>query len=76
MLVKLIALPCQILFNPAIAVIAETILMRISAEQMPSLHWAAPRRLKLITLSNFWMFLLISALMCFMLLVTILLFLR
>ena len=37
--------------------------MRASAEQMPFLHGIAPRYLKLVTSSNFWGFVLISALM-------------
>ena len=44
------------------------------AEQMPSLHRVAPRYLKQVTSSNFWPFLLISALMLFVVLVMILLF--
>ena len=61
----------QIVFNPAIAAIAEAILMRTSAEQLPSLHRAAPRYFKLVTFSNFGPFMLISALMLFVLLVVI-----
>ena len=57
----------QILFTLAIAAIAEEILMRISAEQVPSLHKVAPRYLKLVISSNFWPFLLISSLMLFVL---------
>ena len=60
---KLIVSFCQILANLAIAVVAEAILMRISAEQVPSLHKVAPRYLKLVISSNFWPFLLISSLM-------------
>ena len=37
--------------------------MRISAEQVPFLHRVAPGYLKLITRSNFWPFMLITALM-------------
>ena len=58
----------------AIAAIAEAILMRISAEQVPSLHRIAPRYLKLVTPSNFWLFMLISAWTFWVLLVMILLF--
>ena len=58
----------------AIAATAEAILMRTSAEQVPSLHRVAARHLKLVISSNFWPFMLISALMLFMLLVMILLF--
>ena len=43
--------------------------MRISAEQVPSLHMVATRYLELVTFSNFWLFMLIIALMLFMLLV-------
>ena len=65
----------QVLFSLAIAAIAEAILMQISPEQVPSLHRVAPRYLKLVTASNFWLFMLIiSALMLFVLLVMILLF--
>ena len=63
----------QILFNLAIAVIADAIPMRISAEQVPSLYRVAPRYLKLLISSNFWPFILIYALMLFVLLVMILL---
>ena len=55
-------------------VIAEAILMRTSAEQVPSLHRVAPRYLKLVTSSNFWPFMLISALTLFVLFVMSLLF--
>ena len=48
--------------------------MRLSAEQMPSLHSVAPRCVKLVATSNFWPFMLIPALMLFVLLVMILLF--
>ena len=48
--------------------------MRTSAEQVPSLHRVAPRYLKLITSCNFRPFMLISALMSFVLLVMILRF--
>ena len=64
----------QILFSLAIAAIAEVILMWASAEQVPSLRRVAPSYLKLVTSSNFWPFMLISALMVFVLLVVILLF--
>ena len=50
---KLMVLHRQILFNLAIAVIAEAILMRTFAEQMPSLHRVIPRYLKLVTSTNF-----------------------
>ena len=43
LLAKLMVLHRQILFSLAIAAIAEAILMRTSAEQMPSLHRVAPR---------------------------------
>ena len=48
--------------------------MRAAAEQVPSLHRIASRYLKLVTSSYFWPFMLISALMLFVLLVMILLF--
>ena len=72
LLVKLIVFHPHILFSLAIA---EAILMQISAEQVPSLHRVAPRYLKLVTSNNFWPCMLISALMLFVLLVMILLFL-
>ena len=46
-----------------IAAIAEAIMMRISAEQVPFLHRTAPRYLKLVTFLNFWPFMLIFVLM-------------
>ena len=58
-LAKLMMLHCQSLLSLAIA---EAILMLTSAEQVPSLHRVAPRYLKLVTFSNFWLFILISAL--------------
>ena len=61
----------QILFNQAMAAIAEATLMRTSAEQVPSLNRVAARYLKLVTSFNFWPFMLISALMLFVLLVMI-----
>ena len=64
----------QHLFSLAIAVIAEAILMRTSAEHVPTLHKVTPRYLKLVTSSNVWPFMLISALMLFVLLVMILFF--
>ena len=50
----------QIPFTLAIAVIAEAILMHISAEQVPSLQRAAIRYLKLANSSVFWPVMLIS----------------
>ena len=73
LLAKLMMLHCQILFSLAIAATTEAILMKISAEQVPSLHRVDPRYLKLIT-SNFWLLMLMPALMLFVLLVLILLF--
>ena len=73
-LVKLTMLPRQILFSLATAATAEALLMRTSAEQVPSLQRVAPRYLKLVTSSNLWPFMLISALMLFVLLVMIFLF--
>ena len=70
---KVMVLLHQILFNLAIAAIAEAILIRTSAEQVPSLHRVAPRYLKLVTSSNFWPFMLIPVLTLFVLLVMILL---
>ena len=46
----------QILFILAIDAIAEAILMRISAEQVPFLNRIASRYLKLVTSFNFWPF--------------------
>ena len=46
LLAKLMVLLRQILVNLAIAAITEVILMRISAEQVPSLHRVAARYLK------------------------------
>ena len=63
LLEKLMVLLCQILLNLAIAAIPEAILMWISSEQVPSLHRVAPRYFKLVTPSNFWLFMLVSALM-------------
>ena len=68
---KLMVLHRQIPFNLAIAAIAEAILMRISVELVSSLHRVAPRYLKLVTSSYFRPFMLISALMLFVLLVVI-----
>ena len=48
--------------------------MQTSAEQVPSLYRVGPRYFKLVTSSNFWPFMPISALMLFVLLVMILLF--
>ena len=63
-----------ILLSLATVAIAETILMRTSAEQVPVLHTVAPRYLKLVTFPNFWPFMLLSRLILIVLLVTILLF--
>ena len=60
LLAKLMVLHRQILFSLAIAAIAEEILMRTFAQQVPSVH----RYWKLVT-SNFWPFMLISELMLF-----------
>ena len=48
LLVNLMLLLHQFLFSLAIAAVAEAILMWISAEQVPYLHRAAPRYLKLV----------------------------
>ena len=74
LLAKLMVLHRQTSFSLAIAAIAKAILMRASAEQMPSMHRVAPRYLKRFTFSNLWPFMLISALMLFVPLVVILLF--
>ena len=49
LLEKLIVLYRHILFSLAIAAIAEAILVRTSAEQVPSLHRVAPRYVNLVT---------------------------
>ena len=69
LLTMLMELFRQVLFSQTIANIAEAILMRISAEQVPFLHRVVPRYLKLVTSSNFWPFMSMSALMLFVLLV-------
>ena len=66
---------CHILFNMAITAIAKTIMMWISAEQVPSLRGAAATYFKMPTPSKFWPFMLISALMLLALLVMIWFFL-
>ena len=53
LLAKLMVVHRQILFSLAIAAISEAILMRTSAEQVPFLHWVAPRYLQLVISSNF-----------------------
>ena len=74
LLATLMVLYRQIVISLVIAAIAEVILMQTAAEQGPFLHRVGPRYLKLVTSSNFWPFMLISALMLFLLLVMILLF--
>ena len=64
----------QILFSLAIAAIAEAVLMQTFYEQVSSLHRVAPSYLKLVISLKFWPFMLIFALMLFVLLVMILLF--
>ena len=59
----------QIWSNLANTAITETILMQISAEQVPSLHRVAPRYMKVVSFSDFWLFMVISALILFVLLV-------
>ena len=54
-LAKLMVLHYQILFS---LTTAEAVLMQTSAEQVPSLHRVAPKYLKLVTSSNFWLFML------------------
>ena len=73
LLAKLTVLHRQILCRLAISVIAEAILIRTSAKQMPFSHRVAHRYLKLVASSIFWPFML-SALTLFVLLVMILLF--
>ena len=68
LLAKLIVLLHQISFNLAIAAISEVIQMWISAEHVPSLHGVTPRYLKLVTSSDFRLFMVISTLMLFVLL--------
>ena len=75
LLVKRMMLLHQILSGLAITAIAEANMTQTSAEQVPSLHRVAPTYLKLVTSSNFWLFMLTSALMLFVLLFIILLFL-
>ena len=53
LLANLMKMLLRILFNLAIAVIAEAILMRISVEQVPSFHRVAPTYLKLVTSLNY-----------------------
>ena len=53
MVVKLVLLLLQILLSLAIAAMAVAILLRISAEQLPSLDRVAPKHLKLLTSSSF-----------------------
>ena len=55
---------CEILCNLAVAAITEAILMWTSAEQVPSLHRVAPRYMKVVSFSDFWLFMVISALVC------------
>ena len=74
LLAKLMVLHRYILLSLATVAIAETILMRTSAEQVPSYHRLAPRYLKVVTSPSFLPFMQISALMLFVLLVMILLF--
>ena len=74
LLAKLMVLHRQNLISLAIPVIAEATLMRTSSAQVPPLHKVAPKYLKLVTSSNFWPVMLISALMLFVLLVMISLF--
>ena len=62
LLAKLMVLLHQILFTLAIA---EVILVRISAEQVQSLHMVTPRYLELVTSSNSWPVMLISSPMSF-----------
>ena len=52
LLAKLMVLHLQIHFHLTIAAIAEAILMRMSSEQVPSLHGVTPRYMKLVTFST------------------------
>ena len=72
LLAKLMVLLCQVLFN--LSITAKMIQMWISAKQVQSLDRVAPRYLKLVTFSNFWLAVLKSVLMLIMLLVMLLLF--
>ena len=74
LLAKLTVLHHRILYSLAIAAVAEAILTRTAAEQVPSVHRVAPRYLKPVASSNFWQFMRTSSLMLFVLLVVILLF--
>ena len=58
----------HILFSLATA---EAILMQTFAEQMQPFHRVAPRYLKLVLSSNFWLFMLVSTLMLFVLLLVL-----
>ena len=49
----------HILFNLAVAAVAEAILMPITSERMPFLYRVASKYLELVTSSNFWPFMLI-----------------
>ena len=59
LLAKLMVLLGQILFNLAVAAVAEAILMPITSERMPFLYRVASKYLELVTSSNFWPFMLI-----------------
>ena len=74
LLSKLMVLQRQIPFCLAIVTIVEAILMRTSAEQVPSLHRLALRCLQMVTSSNFWPVMLRFALILFVLWVMIWLF--
>ena len=71
LLANLMVLHRQILFSLATSAIDEAILIRISSGQVPSLHRVAPSYLRLVISSNFLPFMLISALMLFVLLVMV-----
>ena len=74
LLKKMVVLLRQILCSPTTNAIAEAIVMRTSAELVPSLYRVAPRFLKLVTSISFRPFMLISALVLVVLFVMILLF--
>lgn len=73
-LTKMMELHRLMLFSLVIAAITEAILMRASAEQVPSLHKVAHRYLKLVKSFNCWPFMPTSAVMSFVLLVMILVY--
>ena len=59
LLAKLMVLLRQILFNLAVAAVAEAILVPITSGRMSFLYRVASKYLELVTSSNFWPFMLI-----------------